>query len=155
MSESATPWTTAHQASLSLTISWSLPKFMSIESVIPSSHLILYHPVLLFSIFPSDRVFSSESAVHIRWTNCWSFSFSINPSNKYSGLISFRIDWFDLLAVQGTLKGFLQHYSLKASVPWCSAFFMIQLSHLYMTTAKTIALTILLLLLFVVLQSIR
>ena len=96
-----TPWTTAHQASLSLTISWSLPKFMSIESVIPSSHLILYHPVLLFSIFPSDKVFSSESAVHIRWTNCWSFSFSINPSNKYSGLISFRIDWFDLLAVKG------------------------------------------------------
>ena len=96
-----TPWTTAHQASLSLTISWSLPKFMSIESVIPSSHLILYHPVLLFSIFPSDKVFSNESAVHIRWTNCWSFSFSINPSNKYSGLISFRIDWFDLLAVKG------------------------------------------------------
>ena len=116
---------------------------MSIQSVMRSNHFILCCPLLVLpSIFPSIRVFSSELALHIRWPKYWSFSFSINPSNNNSGLVSFRIDWFDLLAVQGTLKGFLQHYSLKASVPWCSAFFMIQLSHLYMTTAKTIALTL-------------
>ena len=116
---------------------------MSIESMIPSKHLILCHPLLLLpSIFPSIRVFSNELALHNRWPKYWSFSFSISPSNEYSGLISFRIDWFDLLAVQETLKSLLQHHSLKASVVWCSAFFMVQLSYLYMTTGKTIALTI-------------
>ena len=115
---------------------------MSIESVEPSNHLILCHPLLLLpSIFPSIRVFSNESALRIRWPKYWSFSFSISPSNEYSGLISFRMDWFDLLAVQGTLKSLLQHHSLKASILCCSAFFIVQLSHPYMTTGKTIALT--------------
>ena len=115
---------------------------MSIESVMPSNHLILYRPLLLLpSIFPSIRVFSSESVLHIRWAKYWSFSFSISPSNEYLELISFRMDWFDLLAVQGTLKSLLQHHSSKASILWCSAFFMVHLSHPYMTTGKTIALT--------------
>ena len=108
----------------------------------PSNHLILFRPLLLLpSIFPSIRVFSNESVFHIRWQKCWSFSFSISHSNEYSGLISFRMDWLDLLAVQGTLKGLLQHHSSKASILWCSSFFMVQLSHPYMTTRKTIALT--------------
>jgi len=116
---------------------WSLLKLMSIKSVMPSHHLILCRPLLLLpSIFPSIRVFSNESALRIRWPKCWSFSFNISPSNKYSGLISFRMDWFDLLAVQGTLKSLLQHHSSKASVLQCSAFFMVQLSHPYMTTGK-------------------
>ena len=116
--------------------------WMSIESVMPSNHLILCHPLLLLpSVFPNIKVFSSESALCIRWPKDWSFSFSISPSNEYSGLISFRTDWLDLLAIQATLKSLLQHHSSKASVPWCSAFFMIQLSHPYMTTGKTIALT--------------
>ena len=137
-----TPWTTAHQASLSFTISWSLLKLMSIESVMPPNHLILCHPLLLLpSIFPNIRVFSSESALHIRWPKYWSFSFSISPSNEYSGLISFRMDWLDLFAIQGTLKSLLQHHSSKASILRCSAFFIVQLSHPYMTTGKTIALT--------------
>ena len=120
----------------------SLLKLMSIESMMPSNHLILCHPLLLLpSIFPSIRVFSNESALCIRWPNYWSFIFSISPSNEYSGLISFRIDWFDLLSVQGTLKSLLQHHTSKASIFWCSAFFMVQLSHLYMTTGKTVALT--------------
>ena len=114
---------------------------MSIELVMPSNHLILCHPLLLPSVFPSNRVFSSESALHIRWPKSWSFSFSISPSNAYSGLISFRMDWLDLLAVQGTLKSLLQHHSSKVSLLWCSAFFIVQLSHPYMTTGKTIALT--------------
>ena len=115
---------------------------MSIESVMPSNHLILCCPLfLLASIFPSIRVFSNESVLHIRWPKYWNFSFSISPSNEYSGLISFRIDWLDLLAVQGTLKSLLQHHSSKASIPWHSAFFIVQLSHPYMTTRKTIALT--------------
>ena len=136
------PWTAAHQASLSFTISWSLLKFISIESVMPSNHLILCRPLLLLpSIFPSIRVFSSESALHIRWSKYWSFSFNISPSNEYSGFISFRIDCFNLLAVQGIRKSLLQHYNLKASIPRHSAFFMVQLSHPYMTTGKTIALT--------------
>ena len=135
----AIPQIVACQASLSLTISRSLPKLMSIESVMPSYHLILCHPLLLPpSIFPSIRVFSSESALHIRWPKYWSFSFS--PSNEYSGLISFRMDWFDLLAIQGTLKTLLQHHSSKASVLQHSTF-IVQLSHPYMTTGKTIALT--------------
>ena len=139
----ATPWTAAHRASLSFTISQSLLRLMSIESVMPSNHLILCCPLLLSpSIFPSIRVFSNESALHIRWPKYWSFSFSISPSKEYSGLISFRIDWLDLLAVQGTLKSLLQHHSSKASILWCSAFFIVQLSHPYMTTGKTIALTI-------------
>ena len=130
----------ACQASLFLTISWSLPKFMSTESVMPSNYLILCHPHLLLpSIFPSIKVFSNELAVHIRWPKCWSFS--INPFNEYSGLVSFKIDWFDLLAFQGTLKSLLQHHSSKASILLCSAFFTVQLSHPYMTTGKTIALT--------------
>ena len=138
----ATPWSTAHQASLSITNSQSLLKLMSIKSVVPSNHLILCHPLLLLpSIFPSIRVFSNESALHIRWPKNWSFSFSISPSNEYSGLISFRMDWLDLLAVQGTLKSLLQHRSSKASILWCSAFFIVQLSHPYMTTGKTMALT--------------
>ena len=121
----ATPWTAAHQASLSFTISQSLLKLRSIESVMPSNHLILYHPLLLLpSIFPSIRVFSNESTLHIRWPKYWSFSLNISPSNEYSGLISFRIERFDLLAVQGTLKNFLQHHSSKASIFQCSAFFM-------------------------------
>ena len=115
---------------------------MSIESVMPSNHLILCHPLFLPpSIFPSIRVFSNESVLRIRWPKCSSFSFSISPSNEYSGLISFRMDWLDLLAVQGTLKSFLLHHSSKASILWCSAFFIVQLSHAYMTTGKTIALT--------------
>ena len=138
---SVTPQNAAHQASLSFTISWSLLKFMSIESVMPSDHLILCHPLLLPSIFPSIRVFSNESTFCMRWPKYWSFSFSISPSNENSGLISFRMDWLDLLAVQGTLKSLLQHHSSKASVLQCLAFFMVQLSHPYITTGKTIALT--------------
>ena len=138
----ATPWTTARQASLSITNSWSLLKLVSVESVMPSNHLILCRPLLLPpSIFPRIRVFSNESALRIRWPRCWSFSFNISPSNEYSGLISFRTEWLYLLTVQGTLKGLLQHHSSKASVLWCSAFFIVQLSHPYMTTGKTIALT--------------
>ena len=138
----ATPWTAAHQASLSITNSQSLLKLMSIELVMPSNHLILCCPFLLPpSIFPSIRVFSNESVLCIRWPKYWSFSFSISPSNEYSGLISFRMDWLDLLAVQGTLKRVLQHCSSKASIPWRSAVFMVQLSHPYMTTGKTKALT--------------
>ena len=127
-----TPWTSAHQASLSVTISPSLLKLMSIELVMPSNYLILCHPLLLLaSLFPSIRVFSSDSVLCIRWPNDWSFSFSISPSNEYSELISFRMDWLDLLAVQGTLKSLLQHHSSKPSILWCSAFFMVQFSHLY------------------------
>ena len=138
-----TTWTAAHQASLSFIISQSLLKRMSIDSVMPSNHVILCHPLLLSpSIFPSFRVFSSESALYIKWPKYWSFSFSISPSNEYLGLISFKIDWFDLLAVQETLKSLLQHHSLKASILWLSAFFMVQLVHPYMTTGKTTALTI-------------
>ena len=134
----ATPWT----ATLSITNSWSLLKFMSIEAVMPSNHLILCHPLLLLpSVFPNIRVFSSESVLHIRWPKYWSFSFNISPSSEYSGLISFRVDWLDLLAVQGTLKSLLQHHSSRASIPCCSAFFIVQLSHPYMTTGKTVALT--------------
>ena len=136
-----TPWTAAHQASLSITNSQSLLKLMSIELVMPSNHLILCCPLLLPpSIFPSIRVFSNESTLHIRWPKYWSFSFNISPSNENSGLISFRTDWLDLLAVQGTLKSLLQHHSSKASILQCSAFFTVQLSHPYMTTGKTIAL---------------
>ena len=136
------PWTAAHQASLSTTNSWSLFKLMSIKSLIPPTHLILCHLLLLLpSVFPSIRVFSNESVLHIRWPKCWSFSFSISPSNEYSGLISFRIEWFDLLTVHGTLKSLLQHHSSKASILRCSAFFMVQLSCPYMTTRKTVALT--------------
>ena len=142
MSDSASLWTAAHQASLSITNSRSLPKPMSIELAIPSNHLILCRPLLLLPpIPPGIRVFSNESALHIRWTKYWSFSFSISPSNEYSGLISFKMDWLDLLAVQGSLKSFLQHHSSKASILWCSAFFRVQLWHPYMTTGKTIALT--------------
>ena len=134
----ATPRTTAHQASLSITNSRSLLKLMSIQSVLLSNHLILCHLLLLLpSIFPSIRVFSNESALHIRWPKYLSFSFSISPPNEYSGLISFTIDWFDLLAVQGTLKTLLQHHSSKASIIQCSTCFMVQLSHPYMTTGKT------------------
>ena len=137
-----TPWTVARQASLSITNSWSLLRLMSIESVMPSNHLILCCPLLLLpSIFPSIRVFSNESFLHIRRTKYWSFSFSIGPSNEYSGLISFKMDWLDLLAVQVTLKCLFQHHSSKTSILWCSAFFIVQLSHPYMTTGKTIALT--------------
>ena len=137
-----TPWTAARQASLSITNSQSLPKLVSIESVMPTNHLILCHPLLLLpSIFPSIRVFSSESALHNRWPKYWSFSFNTSPSNEHPGLISFRMDWLDLLAVQGTLKSLLQHHSSKASILRCSAFFIVQFSHPYMTTGKTIALT--------------
>ena len=137
-----TPWTAARQASLSIANSGSLIKVMSIELVMLSNHLILCHPLLLLpSVFPSIRVFSNESVLRIRWPKYWSFSFSISPSNEHSELISFRIDWLDLLAVQGTLKSLLQHHSSKASILWCSAFFMVQLSRSYMTTGKTIALT--------------
>ena len=136
-----TPWTAAREASLSITNSRSLPKLMSIESVMPSNHLTLCRPLLLPpSIFPSIRVFSKESTFRIRWSKYWSFSFNISPSNEHSGLISFRMDWLDLLAVQGTLKSLLQHHSSKASILQRSAFFIVQLSHLYMTTGKTIAL---------------
>ena len=125
-----------------ITNSRSLLKLLSIESVMPSNHLILCHPLLLLpSIFPSIKVFTNESVLHIRWPKYWSFSFSISPSNEYSGLISFRMDWLDLLAVQGTLKSLLQHHSSNASILWHSAFFIVQLSHPYMTTGKTIALT--------------
>ena len=135
--------TAARQASLSFTISQSPLKLMSIESVMPSNHLVLCCPLLLLpSIFPSIRVFSKESTLRTRWPKYWSFSFSISPSNEYSGLISFRMDWLDLLAVQGTLKSLFQHHSLKASVFRRSAFFTVQLSHPYMTTGKTKALTI-------------
>ena len=138
----ANPWTAVHQASLSITNSQSLLKLMSIKSVIPSNHLILCRPLLLLSsIFPSIRVFSNESVFCIRWPKYWSFSFHISPSNKYSGLISFRMDWLDTLAVQGTLKSLLQHYSLKVSILQHSAIFIVQLSYPYMTTGKTIALT--------------
>ena len=138
-----TPWTIAHQASLSFTIPQSLLKLMPIESVMPSNHLILCHPLLFLpSIFPSIRVFSSKLALHIRWWKYWSFSFSINPSNQYSGLTSFRTDWFDFLAVQGTLRQLLQCHSSKALILQFSAFFMIQLSHPYMITGKTIVLAI-------------
>ena len=131
----------ACQVPLYSTVFCGLLKFMSIESVMLSHHLILCCPLLLSSIFPNIRVFSNE-ALHIRWPKYWSFSFSISPSNKYSGLISFRIDWFDLLAIQGTLKSLFQHHNSKASILRCSAFFIVQLSHPYMTTGKTIALTI-------------
>ena len=131
-----TSWTAACQSSLSITSSQSLLKLMSIESVMPSNHLILCRPLLPSSIFPSIRVFSNESVLHIRWPKYWSFSISISPSNEYSILISFRIDWFDLLAVQGTLKSFLQHHSSKASIIQRSAFIMVQLSHPYMTYWK-------------------
>ena len=132
----------AWQASLSITNSRSLLKFMSVKSVMSSSHLILCHPLLLLPpIPPRIRVFSNESTLHMRWPKYWSFCFSISPSNEHPGLISFRMDWLDLLAVQGTLKTLLQHHSSKASVLWCSAFFIVQLSHPYMTTGKTIALT--------------
>ena len=137
-----TPWTAAHQASLSFSISWSLLKLMSIELIMLSSHLILCCPLLLLpSIFPSIGVFSSESALHIRWPQYWSFTFSISPSNEYPGLISCRIDWLNLLAVYGTLKSLLQHHNLKTSILQHLAFFMVQLLHPYMTTGKTIALT--------------
>ena len=134
-----TPWTAACQASLSITNSQSLLKLMSIELVMPSNHLILCHPLLLLPpIPPSIRVFSNESVLCIRWPKDWSFSFSISPSNEYSGLISFRMDWLDLLAVQGTLKRLLPHHNSKASILWRSAVFTVQLSHPYMTTGKTL-----------------
>ena len=136
----ATPWTAAHQASLSITNSWSFLKIMSIKSVMPSNHLLLCHPLLfLTSIFPSIRVYLNELVLPIRWPKYWSFGFSISPSNEYSGLVSFRMDWLDLPAVQGTLKSLLQHHSSKASILLCSAFFTVQLSHPYMTTGKTTA----------------
>ena len=136
------PWTAARQASLSITNSQSLLKLISITSVTPSNHLILCHPLLLPPlIFPSIRVFSNELVFHTRWPKYWSFTFSMSPSDEYSGLISFRMDWLDLLTVQGTLKSLLQHHSSKASILQCSAFFIVQLSHPYMTTGKTIALT--------------
>ena len=136
-----TPWTAARQASLSITNSRSLLKLISIESLMPSNHLILCHPLLLLpSIFPRIRVFANESALRIRWPKYWSFSFNISPSNEHPGLISFRMDWLDLLAVQGTLKSLLQYHSSKASIFRHSAFFIVQLSHPYMTTGKTIAL---------------
>ena len=138
----AAPWTAAHKASLSITNSWSLPKLMFIELVMPSNHLILCRPLLFPpSIFLSISVFSNESALCIRWPKYWNFSFSISPSSEYSGLISLRMDWLNLLAVQGTLKSLLQHHSSKASILQCSAFFIVQLSHPYMTIGKTIALT--------------
>ena len=137
-----TTWTAVCQAALSITNNWTLLKLTSIKSVMPSNHLILYCPLFLWpSIFPSIRIFSNESVLHIRWPKYWSFSFSISPSNDYSGLISFGIDWLDLLAVQGTLKSLLQHHSSKASILQHSAFFIVQLSHPYMTTGKTLALT--------------
>ena len=133
----ATPWTAARQASLFITNSRSLLKLMSMESVIPSNHLVLCHPLLLLpSIFPNIGVFSSQSALHIRWPKYWSFSFNISPFNEHPRLISFRMDWLDLLEVQGTLKSLLQHHSSKASFLRCSAFFIVQLSHPYMTTGK-------------------
>ena len=138
----ATPWTAARQASLSITNSRSSLKLMSIESLMPSNHLILCRPLLLLpSIFPSIKVFSNESVLPIRWTKYWSFSFNITPSNEHSGLICFKMDWLDLLAIQGTLKSLLQHHSSKASVLQCSAFLIVHLSNPYMTTGKIIALT--------------
>ena len=138
-----TPSTAARKSSLSFTISWSLLKLMSIESLMPSNYLVLHCPLFFLpSIFPSIRIFSNKLSLHIRWPKYWSFSFSISLSNEYSGLISFRIDWFDLLAVEGTLKSLLQHHNSKASILWGSAFFMVQLLHLYMTAGKTIALII-------------
>ena len=143
MSNSATPWTVAHQASLSITNSRNLLKLMSIKLVIPSNHLIFCCPLLLLpSILHSIRVFSNESFLRIMWPKYWSLSFNISPSNEYSGLFSFRIDWLDLLAIQGILKSLLQHHSLKASILQCSTFFIVQLSHLYMTTGKSTALII-------------
>ena len=137
-----TPWTAERQASLSITHSWSLPRLMCIKSVMPSNQFILHCPLLLPpSIFPTIRVFSNESVLLNRWPKYWSFSFSISPSNEYSRLISFRMEWLDLLAVQGTLKHLLQNHSSKALILWCSAFFMVQLSHPYMTAEKTIAFT--------------
>ena len=134
----ATPWITARQASLSITNSWSSLKLMCIESVMPFSHLILFHALFLLPPIPhSIRVFSNESTLRLRWPVYWSFSFSISPSNEHPGLISFRMDWLDLLAVQGTLKSLLQHHSSKVSILWRSAFFTVQLSHPYMTTGKT------------------
>ena len=136
-----TPWTAACQASLPITNSRSLPQLKSIESVMPSNHLILYHPLLLLpSIFPSIRVFSNESVLHMSWPKHWTFSFNISPSNELPGLISFRIDWLDLLAVQGTLKSLLQQHSSKASIIQCSACFIVQLSHPYMTTGENASL---------------
>ena len=136
------PWTAARQATLSITNSQSLLKLMSIESVKPSNHLILCRPLLLLpSIFPSIRAFSYESALQISWPKYWSFSFNINTSSEYSGLITFRMDWLDLLAVQGTLKSLVQHHTSKATILQCSAFYVVQLSHPYMITGKTIALT--------------
>ena len=133
----ATPWIPACQASLSITNSWSLLKLMPIKSVMPSGHFVLCHPLLLLPpIPPSIRVFFNESTLRTRWPKYWSFSFSISPSSEYPGLISFRMDWLDLLAVQGTLKSLLQHHNSKASIFWCSAFFTVQLSHPYMTTGK-------------------
>ena len=132
----ATPWPVARQASLSFTISWSLLKIMSIMSMMSSNHLILYYLLLLPSIFPRIRVFSNELTLHVRWPKYWSFSFNNSPSNEYSGLISFKVSLFDILAVQGTLKSLLQDHNLKTSILWHSAFFMVQLSHPYMTTAK-------------------
>ena len=132
-----TPWIAAHQASLSITNSWSLPKFMSIESVMSSNHLILCRPLLLLpSIFPNIRVFPNESVLHIRWLKYWSFSFSISPSNEHPELISFRMDWLDPLAVQETLKSLLEHHSSKSSILWLSTFFIVQLSHPHMTTGR-------------------
>ena len=143
VSDSAIPCTAACQASPSFIMSQNLLRLMFIDSVVLSNNLIRCHPLLLLpSIFPSFRVFSNDSALHIRWPKYWSFSFSISSSNKYSGLISFRIDWFDLLAVQGSLKSLFQHHNLKASILWCSAFFMVQPSLLYLTTGKTVAVTI-------------
>ena len=137
----ATPWTAACQASLSITNSWGLLKLMPIELVMPTKHLILCHPLLLLPlIFPRIRVFSNDLVPHTRWPKYWNFSFGISPSNEYSGLISFRIYWFALLAVQGTLKSLLQHHSSKASILWHSAFFIVQNSYAYITTGKTIAL---------------
>ena len=142
MADSATPWIAACQASLPITNSWSSLRLTSNESVMPSSHLILCHPLLLLPSIPSSiRVFSSESTLHMRWPKCCSFSFSISPSNEHSGLVSFRMDWLDLPAVQGTLKSLLQHHTSKSSTLQRSAFFTVQLSHPYMTTGKTIALT--------------
>ena len=139
----ATPWTAALHTLLSFTISRTLLKFMCIESVMPSNYLILCHPLLFLpSIFPSIRSLSNESVFRIRWPKYWSFSFNISPSNEHPGLISFKMDWLDLLAVQGTLESFLQHHSSKATILWSSAFFMAQLAHPYMTTGKTIVLTI-------------
>ena len=141
MSDSAMWWTVAHQASLSITTFQSLLKLMSIESVMPSNHLILCCPLLLPSIFATIKVFSNESVLRIRWPKYWSFSFNISPSSEYSGLISFRMDWLDLLGAQGTLKSLLQHHSSKAPILWCSAFVMVHLSHPYGNTGKTIVLT--------------